>query len=32
MNIIEARNITKKYTGHTALDDVSVNIPQGSIY
>ncbi len=32
MNIIEARNITKKYTGHTALDDVSVSIPQGSIY
>lgn len=32
MNIIEARNITKRYTGHTALDDVSLNIPQGSIY
>lgn len=32
MNIIEARNITKRYTGHTALDDVSVSIPRGSIY
>lgn len=32
MNIIEAKNITKQYTGHTALDDVSVSIPEGSIY
>lgn len=32
MNIIEARGITKRYTGHTALDDVSVTIPEGSIY
>lgn len=32
MDIIRANNITKKYTGHTALDNVSVNIPEGSIY
>lgn len=32
MDIIKADNITKKYTGHTALDDVSVSIPEGSIY
>lgn len=32
MNIIKAENITKKFTGHTALDNVSVNIPEGSIY
>ncbi|MDE6528553.1 MAG: ATP-binding cassette domain-containing protein, partial [Muribaculaceae bacterium] len=32
MDIIRANNITKKYTGHTALDNVSVSIPEGSIY
>lgn len=32
MDIIKAENITKKFTGHTALDNVSVNIPEGSIY
>lgn len=32
MDIIKAEHITKKFTGHTALDDVSVSIPQGSIY
>lgn len=31
-NILEARNITKQYTGHTALDDVSISIPKGSVY
>lgn len=32
MSIIQAQNITKHYTGHTALKDVSVDIPKGSIY
>lgn len=32
MNILEARHITKRYANHTALDDVSVNIPRGSIF
>lgn len=32
MDIIRANNITKKFTGHTALDNVSVSIPEGSIY
>ncbi len=32
MNIIEARDITKRFTNHTALDHVSVSIPEGSIY
>ncbi|MBQ7856549.1 MAG: ATP-binding cassette domain-containing protein [Alistipes sp.] len=32
MSIISARHITKSFTGHTALDDVSVEIPQGSVY
>lgn len=32
MSIISARHITKRFTNHTALDDVSVEIPQGSVY
>lgn len=32
MNILEAHNITKKFTGHTALDDVSISVPQGKVY
>ncbi len=32
MDIIKAENITKRFTNHTALDDVSVSIPEGSIY
>ena len=31
-NIITAQHITKRFTGHTALDDVSVEIPAGSVY
>ena len=32
MNILEARNIVKDYTGHRALDDVSIEVPQGKVY
>jgi hypothetical protein len=32
LNILEAKHITKRYTGHTALDDVSVSIPEGCVY
>ncbi len=32
MDIIRAENITKIFTGHTALDNVSITIPEGSIY
>lgn len=32
MNIIEVQNITKDYSNHRALDDVSLNIPKGSIF
>ena len=32
MDFIRVENITKRYSGHTALDDVSLSIPQGSIY
>jgi ABC-2 type transport system ATP-binding protein len=31
-NIITAKNIVKKYAGHTALNDVSINVPEGTIY
>ena len=31
-NIITAQHITKRYTEHTALDDVSLEIPTGSVY
>lgn len=32
MNILQANNITKHYTAHTVLDNVSVEIPRGSVY
>lgn len=31
-NIITVQHITKRFTEHTALDDVSVEIPAGSVY
>jgi ABC-2 type transport system ATP-binding protein len=30
--ILSAQHITKRYTTHTALDDVSIQIPKGSIF
>lgn len=32
MNLLEARQITKNFSGHTALDDVSIEVPKGSIF
>ncbi len=32
MEILRVENVTKHYTGHTALSDVSLSIPRGSIY
>jgi len=32
MDIIQASNICKRFTNHVALDDVSINIPEGKIY
>lgn len=32
MNILSAKNIVKKYAAHTALDDVSLEIPEQSIF
>lgn len=32
MNILEVHNVSKHFTGHTALDNVSLNVPRGSVY
>lgn len=32
MEALRVQNITKKFIGHVALDDVSASVPQGSIY
>lgn len=32
MSILETRNVTKRFGGLTAVDNVSVQIPEGSIY
>lgn len=32
MNLLEANNIVKEYTGHRALDNVTVHVPEGSVY
>ena len=32
MNLFEANNILKQYAGHKALDGVSIQVPEGSIY
>lgn len=31
-NLIEARDVVKRYDGHTALDGVDLNVPRGSVY
>lgn len=32
MNVIELQHITKKFNGLVAVDDLSLNVPEGSIY
>ncbi|MFA8434437.1 MAG: ABC transporter ATP-binding protein [Marinifilaceae bacterium] len=32
MAFFEAKNIIKRYAGHTALNDVSISVPEGSIF
>lgn len=32
MNLIEVKNVVKEYSGHRALDGVSLDVPQGKIY
>ncbi|MDE7472601.1 MAG: ATP-binding cassette domain-containing protein [Muribaculaceae bacterium] len=31
-NILEVQNVSKYFTGHTALDNVSLSVPKGSVY
>lgn len=31
-NILEINQVSKRFTGHTALDNVSLSIPRGSVY
>ena len=32
MNVVEIENVTKTFGKLTAVDDLSLNVPQGSIY
>ncbi len=32
MDILQIENVTKRYSAHTALDNVSLSVPRGSIY
>ena len=32
MGLLAAENITKRFTGHTALEDVSISVPEQSIF
>ena len=32
MDLLTVENVSKQYTGHKALDDVSLAVPEGSIY
>lgn len=32
MDILTVEHVTKRYAEHTALDDVSLSIPKGSVY
>ena len=32
MDILQIENVTKRYSNHTALSDVSLNVPRGSVY
>jgi ABC-2 type transport system ATP-binding protein len=32
INYLEAKNVVKQYSGHRALDDVSIHVPKGCIY
>jgi ABC-2 type transport system ATP-binding protein len=32
MNVVEIENVTKKFGNHVAVSDLTLNVPQGSIY
>lgn len=31
-NILEVKNVSKTYTGHVALDNISLDVPKGKVY
>ena len=31
-NILEVHNVVKAFSNHTALDDVSINVPEGCVF
>ena len=31
-SILKVEHVTKRYTGHLALDDVSLEVPRGTVY
>ena len=32
MNIIDVQHVTKRFSEHVALDDISVSVPQGCVF
>ena len=32
MDILQVRNVSKSYSSHLALDDVSISVPEGKVY
>ncbi len=32
MNLIQVENVTKRFSGHTALEEVSIAVPEKSIF
>ena len=32
MDILQVENVSKSYSSHLALDNVSVNVPEGKVY
>jgi ABC-2 type transport system ATP-binding protein len=32
VNAVEIRNVTKRFDGHTAVDDLSLDVPEGCVY
>lgn len=32
MDILKINNVSKRYTSHAALDDVSISVPEGTVY
>ena len=32
MNIIETQNLTKRYSGFTAVSELNLHVPKGTVY